>query len=1294
MSEQSPSPWEPQADGTYLPSRDLVNKVRENPAKYPNAVQDFAIMSGKSLEETRQLIDQDGWNVWRPVKDLTQGVTSATGMILENTGKTIGVDGLTQAGEAVRGFADGIDPKYETEKSWGEKATEFVGQIAPAVAAGVATGGLGGAVVGSAVGVGSFEPEDNLVNVLEQVAPEFTPDALVVQEDDPHALKMLKAFAVDLTLGAAVSAGVGAVGKALSKIKNGMPAEEAAQVLQDLQTAVDEVPVVTAGDTVAQVADELPAIDDVAQASIEGLSPSAARLAEETTEQAVKMADDVPAAPEVTQKVLSKDRDGELAANLHRVGREDALDGLPVVPVAKVKAFKETVFAPVDVALRRISLTNTGRKAAVQSFREEGIKNLSDHSELVFQSLHKREMDQVIHLLKHGAKTNASLGKDVLPLYRQSMLRSVIAELDADYDRVLKYIRENPAVSTKDAWVKFNQRISKAQVELGELWREEGSIWGYTGHLRKGNKFGDIDLDALEPNRLEILDELKASGLDLKATKSEFMVGKVLEAEQYGLDVVQLTKLFEEAFEEFDKLREGAIHSIGKSHLGAMTKTERHAIQESNLKLFQDLHIAALLGQPSTSALEIMSNTISNIILPITRETLGGKGARGLGRARAELAGYLAGFSRFKATFGLALKKGKGITTDFDIMDGSHAGKADYDRLVSEGKWGRYVALRLWKGTADISVASADASVALRAYGIAYADGLEMALKSGQQGKVAKTTAASYAQAKFSPDGLLVDASLKIEAQTGLWQNSFDTRYVSGAAAEKLDSLRQSPSPVVSTLARFTVPVWRTLVNIGGHASQTIIPPGMPTALRLAAKHTKAGETLVKSAKFLDDFTGANGARAQSAAVARQRMGMMAGGTIFALTETRDDIEITGPSKWGRWDEKMQRQQVYPPSSLIIGDTAVDLTRFLPFSAPLLLMGATKDMARSKSLKMNGGEYTTDEYEGMLAGSYVPAVGFTYLAMLSDAAALRGISDFTDAVMTAIQEGNTSGLSKFTKNAAKQLVPAVVKVVGKNEGFWTGEWGQYSGEGLIEEILASSGFKVGYQRRDFLGKPITGDRFRGLDPTNTKPNAVRDDEVYKEFEALNLASSLALVIGKPTGILNKGDWAKLGLKNSVTDELSEAFLGFSGGIPSLTDMKTTDGRDAYEFYVSMVYEGALTKDLSKKVTGFPVTITIQSGENFEKALRRIIRLDAYTDLTPDAREGVWKTLLGVFKKDAKKQLKSKLVVPKDLFDGGQYGTSFQEDPTFSDAAVAAKEDIDFVNTTKGSPLDEAFAIFK
>ncbi|MCF4098610.1 hypothetical protein [Maritalea mediterranea] len=1277
MSEAQTGQWVPQPDGTFMPSAELIEKVRANPSAYPNAVQDFATMTGKSETEINAILSrsEDGGFMM----DFSQGAVKALGTGVENVGKTFGWEGLAETGSDINEIADFLDPKFESEKGTAEKVTEFIGQVAPAVITGVATGGTGGALLGSGVAVGSFEPEDNLVNVLEEHFPEHTPDFMVVNEDDSHGVKMLKAFLIDLSVGKAMQMGIDGVGKIVSRLRSGqaIPEEEAAQLIGSVSEEVDQTPKAS------------PDVTPDAE-----VSPSVAR-GNEIVQETAKKVSEVPSRPaDEATEVLNKNRDKELIHNLHRAGREDALQGLPKVPVQKAKVFRDEVMAPVVKGLKRSSEVNVGHRKANQEFLEGSVADFGRHTDEVFQALHKREMDEVVRLLKRGANTQSNTAKTFHGLYRQSLLRRVMSELDADYQLVLKEIRKSPNMLTKDAWVNYNQRIQKTMVKLGELWREEGSIWGYTGHLRQGRKFGDVDLDQLDANRLEILDELKANGLDLRATRSEFIVGKVLEAEQYGFDVLQMTKVFEEAFEEFDKLREGVLHNIANSRLGKMTKAERHALQESNLKLFQDLHVSALLGQPSTSLLEVMSNTLSNIIMPLTRETLGGKGARGIGRAKAELAGYLAGFERFKKTFGIALKKGRGITTDFDIMDGSHASKADYDRLAKNGKWASYMALRLWKGAADVSVASADASVALRAYGIAYADGLEMAMKSGMRGQHAKKMASQYAQAKFDENGLLKDTALKFEAQNGLWQNAFDTRYVTGRAAEALDSYRQSPNAVTSTLARFTIPVWRTLVNIGGHATQTIIPPGMPSAIRAAAKHTKWGESLVKSAKFLDDFTGANGARAQAAATARQRMGMMAAGAAYAMVQAREDVHITGPSLWGRWDAKMQRQQVLPPSSLIIGDTAIDLTRFLPFSAPLLMIGAIEDQTRQKSLKMEGGEYTNDDYEAMLVGSYLPAVGFTYMAMLSDAAALRGISDFMDAVMTAMNDGNTKGLAKFTKNSAKQMVPAIVKVTGKNEGFWTDNWSQYAGEGLIEEMLAYSGFKVGYVRRDFLGKPITGDRLRGIDPTNTKPNKVLEDPVYAEFARLNLAESLAMVLDKPTSVLNKQDWGKLGLQNNGLQDFSEALLGFNSGIPSLTDMKVQNGSNAYEAYVNRVYEGKAHQDVKRKVTGYDLHVAILKGENFEAALRRTIEAEDYADLTPEARVKVWKTLFGVFKKAAKDYLKTHLVVPKDLFEGGRYGTSFTSDPTYGDAEKAVKPVIEHVNTTRGSPLDEAFAAIK
>ncbi len=93
-------------------------------------------------------------------------------------------------------------------------------------------------------------------------------------------------------------------------------------------------------------------------------------------------------------------------------------------------------------------------------------------------------------------------------------------------------------------------------------------------------------------------------------------------------------------------------------------------------------------------------------------------------------------------------------------------------------------------------------------------------------------------------------------------------------------------------------------------------------------------------------------------------------------------------------------------------------------------------------------------------------------------------------------------------------------------------------------------------------------------------------------------------------------------------------------------------------------------------------------------MRRIIALDNYQNLTPDLRVQVFKTVFGIFKKEAKDHLKQALVVDKSIFEGSRYGLPANTPDTLGDFEKAMKGQAATVKMTRGAPmtLDEIFAI--
>lgn len=256
----------------------------------------------------------------------------------------------------------------------------------------------------------------------------------------------------------------------------------------------------------------------------------------------------------------------------------------------------------------------------------------------------------------------------------------------------------------------------------------------------------------------------------------------------------------------------------------------------------------------------------------------------------------------------------------------------------------------------------------------------------------------------------------------------------------------------------------------------------------------------------------------------------------------------------------------------------------------------------------------------------------------------------------------------------------------------------WRGEDFLSGVLASSGFNPnllggnGYQRLDFIGRPVE-DPWRGIDPTNAKKVRVRIDDLDREYATLNRDTELALSLPTPDRVFDKNFWKALG-KNSTTLEWL-----FRKEAPSLNQLKTKDGGNAYDLYRNLVYKGTATKDttVSTGSSGDRVSIgsiPIQKGETLEDALRRTVDSAGYQDLTPDAREKVWKAIFGYFKKHAKKEVGNQTVVTPELFEDSRYGSPIDGPTSITDTKDAGKTLAKEVQTTRGYPknLDEVFSI--
>ncbi|MBO6813572.1 MAG: hypothetical protein JJ891_01845 [Rhizobiaceae bacterium] len=1239
--------------------------------------------------------------------NLYQGLGHAGTALTEkqaDLARTLGLNGLAdflhEDTEASREKNAQIDPKFDTEVGVGEALTEGLGQAAPAIGATLATGGgmLAAGAVGAGVSYVTFEDEDNLVQLTNDISGGSMPDFLIIRSEDNHETKRIKGLAGHLISEFAMIGAGKLVAKVYHAIKGGDAAtiqdaleatsKEAGIPLKDIQVN-PELSVRTGRERLTEFVQTTQSQRMVGKIDLEQEKFARAKTANEVsveTRNEIK-SQMLPAAVDVTTPTPNK------------VGKRLAEE----VPLSKamVNDFASNAMRTFDETLSNAASKNSGVTPELADIRSKSRPEFVARSGEVLQALTQEQYDDALDLIKNFSPSNSSVPARYTALWQDAVAKEALKAIEDRFDNILVAIRKDPSLRTKEVWQELSGDLYDAKLKLAEFYRESGSALGSglrnrrldlnPGTNEKGLKEAP---EVIQEELDKVLDEL---GYNLYSTRSEFTMAVSKKLHDMGINPLAVISGIDEMFEEFDRIRQGTIASLSDNRIAKLTKEQREVYEQSVTKMVHDLHSSALLGQPSTTGLEILSNLSNNILHPVLR-VAGSNGFKDIGpnmaRGLREYAGYTAGWNQSWSIFKRALVAGRSVTDDFDILDGAHAGRLDYERLAKEGKWGKYTATRLWKFAADVSIASSEQQKAMRAFGVAYADGYEMAVKAGKSLAEAKKFAQDWAAASFDDNGQLINLAVKLDIQRSSWQAPFDTRYKTGWFAQGLDNLRNSPSPLVSIPARATIPFFRTLVNIGSDAFQSIAPPA--SAIRAFRNVPKAGPFVTNGLKFVDDFNGTNGVQAQLRAQGRQRLGMLAfGGTIAAIQAGH--IQITPPGGFERWDEKLAKWENVPGSSLIIGDTIVDLTRLLPFSAPFLLAGVVNDQTRQHAMEIKDGEYVGPPNGPEMLGIYGSSLMLMTYSLMSDASSMRGVGELFDAINGVISEGNPKGVARLSENYVKQFMPGLPKVIGKN---LDGDDDMYRGEGFLEEALASAGFAVGYKRLDFLGHPLR-DLYRGLDPYNSKPTKINKDPLYGEYAKLIGDAGLSMALPTPDRVFDDAFWRNLGVTKGVG--LDGLFHDVLHGKPhSLTKLETKDGRDAYAVYRAMVYEGVAAQDLSKSTSSFGDrfslgSIDIFKGENMEAALRRLTSHPDYNRMTPQGKSKVWKAVFSVYKKAAKDYVKEHVEVSPELFEGSKYGSPIDALTSIGETRKLGKASAVENQKTKGSPdrvssnLDEIFS---
>jgi hypothetical protein len=1222
--------FEQQPDGTFLPTADLMDRVRAKPEQYPDAVSDFSRMSGKTPEEVQAILDNQGsyfGAVGNRVTDLVQGGSEAVAIAAENL---LPESVLGEGATAIRDFSEGLDPKFDTEKGMVENITEGVGQALPAVAATIGTGGLAGVAIGAGVSTLTFDSDETLAATLEEVAPGITPDILVPQEGDSEEVKFYRALAANAVTDAISLGAFNVAGKAL----------------KGLAATLKEAPATAATAKTAQVA------------------PAGAPTVNAQAAQTVKQA----AAQAQGLQIDSTISTAEALTRSQKRQKE--------ILVAKMQ---NSPLSPVDEAARKKFVQdNMGAASRLWTPKNPNVK----HSEAVkgdavlflnnvWDALNNGDDDAVLQIVRKGFGTRNAVDGDYAKTVIGSAVRTALHEKGVGFDQMVALIRQTPDIGTRTAAAATLKNYTESIVKLAEIDREFGRAASL--QLLNRKKLLNGTVDEVEAAEKYLTEKFGKEGITLFSDKAEFFNENMKLLDGIGYDTSKLITQLDDMFTEFDKMRQGALENMKQNSMVRMNPADKARALATTVRAIKEIQTTALLSQFSTTGLEVATNTFNNLLLPLMEHGI----AKGnLGRAGREYAGYVSGFAKAKEIAMRVFKTGDGVVDDFnatEIVDPI----LSYKRFPFDKNPGTHLALRIAKIATDVALASSEFWKALRAQGLAYADGMEMALASGAGRVDAKKMAKEYMEKQFSAEGALVNPKYRLDVAETAWQSAFDTRYVTGRVGQAIDNVRNRDT-VGGLLARSAMPFFRTLVNIGSNSMQFLVPPGLPTALKAMSKSQKHSwlQAVPKTIKALDDFTGANGVAAQARAVGRQRLGMAATMGAYAMVAMNEDIEITGASRFKRWDAKKRAFEEYPANSIIVGETSYDLTRMLPFSAPLMLVGMMRDMEIESQLQLEGGNYAADNGAAQALVDYVPALALTNLTLFQDGAAMQGVFGLFDAVQQAWTEGKVDALQLYAEKYAQQFTPGIVKMAAKNANTT-----QYEGYDFFSRYAAAAGLPVGLPKLDFVGDPIEVPMGRGFHPFNPR-TLHRDSPLHQEFVFLNKTEDLAMVPDKPDAVFDKAFWRKMGVQ--VDGIFSD------GNMPSLTQLETVDGKNAWEAYREYLYQGRTKEDEPVK-TGVG-KVLIKKGENFKAAIIRTIETPEYANLTPEARAQVWKDIFSFYKKGAKEYLSTSALVTPKVFEGSTYGSPISGPTPIADTAKAASKLGTSIQQTKGSPLDAAFGI--
>ena len=1231
-------------DGGFEPTSEFLETVREFPEDFPDIVRQLSVMTnGRYTDEQIQgMIDNRPalYDIGQAKMDLTQGGIEAVGELVGHI--------APDTGQAIRDFGESLDPKFEAEKHLVESIVETTGQLAPSIAAGAVTGGLGGVALAAGVTTLTFDDQENLANYLNEYFPEYTPDILVVQDDDDQ----LEATAKHYTSNFILDGTILGTGKVVGKLLKGLSSGDTRLIREGLEEASEFIADAQVGKLIDDGATEVEEIvvRDAAQAT--PARAEAAKVSEETLDDALRAA---------TRSAHE--------AKLLRLANEavPAFEPEGLLPVPR--DYAEAFLGKVSKRMRMFE-ARTSKITDFEPLSAAARLQIAEHANQVLQAQYSGQLQLTMRLLKQGPKLQGKQPASALNsmgVYSTILTRAVLEAADANFEAVVRSLRANPDQKTRGALGRIATDYLNEVQEIWDYYRNLGTSASHQLLARKGTKLADVSDDFLKAVDEFDLD-VERMGILLRDSKSTFVAKKIVAFDEAGIDAANFMEGIYKLFDEFEAASAGKIANLQQT--AKLTPIEKLGSIGKTVQMVKDLQSTMLLGQFMTAGTEVISTGFNTFLMPALRVAGGGSSRRYV----REMAGLWNATALARNNSWRSFKAGKDLSDDFFFKEGSFSRILDHETMTLP----QSLMWRLFTFAVDTAQASTAFFKTARAYGIAYADGLEAALAAGMPKGKATKAAKDFAAKRFDGTGAIIDEDLRIEASQAAFQQHFDGSTLTGRLGQFIENRRNSQflSGVEGLVWRSAMPFFRTLANIGSHSGQMIMPPGMGFAVR---RLFPEGTGI---AKFVDDFTGKNGEAARHIAVGRNRLGMSLTLGALALTQM-PGVELSGPSRLRQWSAKKRSFEEMPPSSLKIGNTSVDLTRFLPFSAPLLLAGTLRDYQLSDALRMEGGEYDPENTPLEHLGRYIGGWAITNATLLQDAGAARSVFGLFDAVIAAAQEGDVGPFKRYAQQYASQFTPGPVKMANKAAGGI-----EHEGYTFLERWRATAGFETGYERLDFFGNPIQYPALKGVDPSNRRV-LHSDDPAYAEFALLNRTEGLHLVLPRPDGVFTKAFWDQLGI--DTTD-----FLGIRS-TPSLHHMETRSGENAWDVYRDIVYNGRALENVQASTARFGDRVSVghtevREGETFEQAMRRIIQAPDYQAMSLDARVKVWNATFSIFKNAAKDFLETQVILDPELFVRSRYGTPTEQPQPIGETQKAAKDLASSVQRSAGSRLDAAFAI--